>query len=335
MYLATIPSRTTRNAMMVFRNGNDNVAYGNHFINAGGIRVKEANNIFSYNNYFENSGVGGTMTAVSYDYISPNLKNINFLHNTFVDCGMINLGSGATNNTWANNIFKKSSGNIFAGSTSGISWAGNIYKGTLGISIPSGMTNADPLLNPIGYYGLSSASPAINASSASYPTMLDIANVDDDPLLLLDISGQARPNILTQKDVGAYEFINGGAMTRSPLTLSDVGPSFLGGPGAATSKPTTAPTTTPTAYPTTKPSNSPTASPTTKPTTAKPVTAKPVTAKPTTAKPTTAKPTTAKPTTAKPITKTPKIFRRALRGAAPLLDSRTFCEKPLRLSFTN
>ena len=27
------------------------------------------------------------MTAVSYDYISPNLKNINFLHNTFVDCG--------------------------------------------------------------------------------------------------------------------------------------------------------------------------------------------------------------------------------------------------------
>jgi len=162
--------------------------------------VKEANNIFSYNNYFETSGVGGTMTAVSYDYISPNLKNINFLHNTFVDCGMINLGSGATNNTWANNIFKKSSGNIFAGSTSGISWAGNIYKGTLGISIPSGMTNADPLLNPIGYYGLSSASPAINASSASYPTILDIANVDDDPLLLLDISGQARPNILTQKD---------------------------------------------------------------------------------------------------------------------------------------
>jgi hypothetical protein len=129
-----------QNAMMVFRNGNDNVAYGNHFINAGGIRVKEANNIFSYNNYFENAGVGGSMTAVSYDYISPNLKNINFVHNTFVDCGMINLGSGATNNTWANNIFKKSSGNIFAGSTPGISWAGNIYKGTLGISIPSGMT---------------------------------------------------------------------------------------------------------------------------------------------------------------------------------------------------
>ena len=56
--------------MMVFRNGNDNIAYGNFFINAGGIRVKEANNIYCYNNYFENSGVGGTMDAVKLDYQS-------------------------------------------------------------------------------------------------------------------------------------------------------------------------------------------------------------------------------------------------------------------------
>ncbi len=226
-------------AMMVFRNGNDNVAYGNFFIGSGGIRVKEANNIFCYNNYFENSGVGGTMNAVSYIYVSPNLQNINFLHNTFVECGLIDLASGATNNTWANNVFKKTSGSMFIGSPSGISWAGNIYSGTLGISIPSGMTNIDPQLvvNSNGYYGLSSTSPAIDVSSASYPAILDIASIDDDPSLLLDISGQARPATATQKDVGADEFTTG-TITNRPLVLADVGPTYLGGPGGGPVAPT-------------------------------------------------------------------------------------------------
>lgn len=223
--------RNNQNAMMVFRNGNDNVAYGNFFINAGGIRVKEANNIYCYNNYFENAGVGGTMNAVSYEYVSPNLKNINFLHNTFVECGLIDLASGATNNTWANNIFKKSSGNIFLGSSSGISWTGNLYQGTLGVLFPSGMTNTDPklALNSENYYVLSSLSP-INNSSSSYPAVLDIANIDDDPSLSLDISGQSRPLTKTEKDAGCDEFTNG-STTNHPLVLSEVGPSYLGGPG--------------------------------------------------------------------------------------------------------
>ena len=38
-----------QDAMLVFRNGDNNVAYSNFFINAGGIRVKEANNIYCYN----------------------------------------------------------------------------------------------------------------------------------------------------------------------------------------------------------------------------------------------------------------------------------------------
>jgi hypothetical protein len=223
--------RNNQNAMMVFRNGNDNVAYGNFFINAGGIRVKEANNIFCYNNYFQNAGVGGTMNAVTYDFITGNLKNINFLHNTFVECGLISLSSGATNNTWANNIFKKSSGNIFSGSSSGISWTGNLYQGTLGVSFPSGMTNTDPklALNSENYYGLSPLSP-INNSSSSYPAVLDIPNIDDDPSLSLDISGQSRPLTKTEKDAGCDEFTTG-STTNHPLVLSEVGPSYLGGPG--------------------------------------------------------------------------------------------------------
>lgn len=220
-----------QNAMMVFRNGDNNVAYGNFFIGAAGIRVKEANNIYCYNNYFENSAVQGALNPVGYSFISPNLININFIHNTFVDCGPIDLDTGATTNTWANNLFKKTTGNIFQGSASGISWAGNIHQGTLGITIPSGMSSANPrlALNTDGYYGLSSNSPAINAASANYPAILDIEGIDDDPSLMLDGSGQPRPAGATAKDVGSDEYTTG-TTTNRPLVLANVGPSYLGGP---------------------------------------------------------------------------------------------------------
>lgn len=229
-----------QNAMLVFRNGDNNVAYSNFFINAGGIRVKEANNIYCYNNYFENSGVGSSADAVSFVYVAPlvpptpasprtlNLNNINFIHNTFYDCGDIDLGgTGATSNTWANNIFIKSSGSIFNNANSGTSWTGNIRQGSLGISIPTGMSNTNPnlALNSDGYYGLSSTSP-VNNANVSYPAILNIANIDDDPTLLFDISGQARPSTVTLKDVGCDEYTTG-TTTNHPSTLAEVGPSYL------------------------------------------------------------------------------------------------------------
>ena len=106
------------------------------------------------------------------------LTNINILHNTFVNSGMIDLGgTGPAAVTFANNIFKKSSGSIFANPNGGTSWAGNIYNGTLGITKPaSGLTSADPklVLNSDGYYGLASNSPAIDAASSNYPAIIDI-----------------------------------------------------------------------------------------------------------------------------------------------------------------
>ena len=228
-----------QNAMLCFRNGDNNVAYSNFFINAGGIRVKEANNIFCYNNYFQNSGsTSGSFAAdaVTLLYVTPaalrtsNLVNINFIHNTFVDCANIDLGGiGATNTTWANTIFKKS-GTIFTNANSGTSWVGNIYQGTLGITINSGMTNSNPnlIINPDGYYGLSSSSPMDNANS-SYPTILDIAGIDDDFTLAYDISGQARPSTVTLKDVGCDEYTTG-TTTNHPLVLSEVGPDYLRAP---------------------------------------------------------------------------------------------------------
>ena len=229
-----------QNAMLCFRNGDNNIAYSNFFINAGGIRVKEANNIFCYNNYFENSGVGSTADAVTYVYVAPlnppttasprtlNLSNINFIFNTFYNCGDIDLGGiGATNNTWANNIFKKNSGDIFSNPNNGTTWLGNNYQGTLGINILSGMSNTNSFLtlNSEGYYGLSASSP-INNANANYPAILDISVLDDDPNLLFDISGQARPATVTLKDVGCDEYTTG-TTTNHPLALTEVGPSYL------------------------------------------------------------------------------------------------------------
>jgi hypothetical protein len=222
-----------QNAMLVFRNGDNNIAYSNFFINAGGIRVKEANNIFCYNNYFENSGVGSSADAVTYIYDTTTypvvLNNINFIHNTFYNCGTIDMGgTGATDNTWANNIFFKSSGAIFSNPNLGTTWVGNINQGTLGISINLGMTNTNPLLttNVDGYKGLSASSPAIDAASSSYPSVLDIAVIDDDPSLFFDGSGKSRPATITLKDVGSDEFTSG-ATSNHPLALSEVGPSYL------------------------------------------------------------------------------------------------------------
>jgi len=236
-----------QNAMLVFRNGDNNVAYSNFFINAGGIRVKESNNIYVYNNYFENCGDGIQSAPVKYLYdeksIKNHLNNLNFIHNTFVGGTSIELGklitlnnggiivTTFTNNTWANNIFMNTKARIFSEMVTGNSFAGNIYNGTLGISILPVMTNADPLLvtNADAYQGLSASSPAINAASSEYPPILDIANLNDDPGLLFDISGQARPSTVTSKDVGCDEYTTG-AKTNHPLSLSEVGPSYLGGP---------------------------------------------------------------------------------------------------------
>jgi hypothetical protein len=219
-----------------FRFGDNNIAYGNFFLNSGGIRIKVANNIYCYNNYFLNCGDGNITAPVKYVYDNtagvPHLGNLNIIYNTIIDGTAVEFDSHATGNTWANNILKKSSGSIFTGGSAGITWAGNMYQGTLGISIASGMTSTDPKLAPNsdGYYGLSATSPAIDAASASYPAVLDIAGVDDDPSLAFDISGQTRPSTVTLKDVGCDEYNATGAVINRPLKSTDVGASYLGGP---------------------------------------------------------------------------------------------------------
>ncbi|MFZ4455947.1 MAG: DUF7594 domain-containing protein [Bacteroidales bacterium] len=233
------------NAMFCFRNGDDNVAYGNFFIKSGGIRCKQSNNAWIYNNYFEMAGIGwdntlpGSGSRAIYFLTYPGYNNnYNVIHNTFYKCGEIEIQSGMTNCTWANNAIYSNSGNIFSnsGTTDGQTFVGNLYTGTLGLTIPSGMVKNDPklTLNSDGYYGLSATSPAIDAANASYTAIPDISNITDDPNLMLDISGQLRPTSVTLKDVGSDEYGTTGAVLNKPLTVSNVGPSYLGGPSTPT-----------------------------------------------------------------------------------------------------
>ena len=226
-----------QDAMLVFRNGDNNIAHSNFFIEAGGIRVKEANNIYCYNNYFYKSGLATASIpspagAVSYVYLDPidlrmsNLVNVNFMHNTFVDSDNFYIGtSGPVNNTWANNLFKKTSGPILSAVNSGISWSGNMYEGTLGLTNLPGMTAKTDLnltLNSDKYFGLGTNSSAIDAATTN-PAIYNILGLNDDTTLAYDGSGQSRTSL---KDVGADEFTTG-TITNRPLTLSEVGPSYL------------------------------------------------------------------------------------------------------------
>lgn len=222
--------RNNPDAMFVMRNGDSNVVYGNFFIRSGGIRVVEANDIWIHDNHFEFAGVGGSMHAFTYDSVSPNLTNVHVIHNTFYEPDVIDLAAGGTSNTWADNLFVKTSGNLFAGVPSGIRWTGNLYRGTLGsVTANDGLRAvSDPGLTagPNGFRTLVAGSPAIDAATTDYPAVRDIPGVDDDPAIALDVEGQARPADRALKDVGADEFSTG-ATTNRPLSVLDVGPSYL------------------------------------------------------------------------------------------------------------
>lgn len=208
--------QNNKEGMLVFRNGDDNMAYGNSFINAGGIRVKEASNIFCFNNYFENSGVGGGASSVYLEYLPGNLRNINFLFNTFHNCASIDLGGiGPTLNHWSNNLFVKTSGPIFMAPNRGTQWLGNIYQGSLGLPATVGLKfgapkfahKANDYYRPIVTSINRLASVAGYAKPVMYEGLIPVSPLSQDLLRSL------RPLKTNQWDVGAIQF------TKNPANI--------------------------------------------------------------------------------------------------------------------
>lgn len=224
----------------VFRTGNKNSAYGNFFINSGGIRVKEGANHMIYNNYFEGSTEAPALELMNFKLnqktkVGDPLNNIFVFNNTFYNSGVVQLGGAGDNPPknikFANNIFYKASGTILSDANNNAEFVNNLFYGgaDLGIKFNKNeFIKTDPLLvkNKNGFYGLSAQSPAINKSGINYPAILKNDVVENDADLMLDIEGQPRPANKTQKDIGCDEFSKDETKNH-PLKKSEAGPSYL------------------------------------------------------------------------------------------------------------
>lgn len=219
-------------AELVLRHGSEAVVYGNFFLRGkGGVRVREGQNHYIYNNYFFDLD---DRSIFLQNEDSDPLDNINVAFNTIIDCDEMILGGDdgddpPTNVTIANNIFTDPKDDIFDDATNQETWIGNIVFGDLGISLPvNGMTVANPLLeeNSDGYFELSENSPAIDAALSGYADLPQFPGMDPvDTQLLFDLMQQARPAAVEDKDVGSGEFPH--TVPVKPLaTEENTGPSY-------------------------------------------------------------------------------------------------------------
>lgn len=218
-------------AELVLRHGSEAIVYGNFFLNGkGGVRVREGQNHYIYNNYFYELDDRAIFLQ---NEASDPLDNINIAFNTIVDCSEVILGgSGSnrpTNVTFSNNIFAAPDNELFESATGTETWIGNIAFGNLGITLPTtGITVTDPLLvqNSDGYFGLSAASPAIDAAVAGYALLPQFEGMEEiDVNVLYDLMNQPRPSNITAKDLGASEFPH--TVSIQPIaTEANTGPSY-------------------------------------------------------------------------------------------------------------
>ena len=221
------------NSYVSYRNGNNNVCYGNFFLNSSGIRVKQASNISIYNNYFYNCSP--PITFINMTGLYPNLSiyqnGINMQNNTFYNCSSLSYGTRQTsNNTIANNIFYQTSNNVnmITGNLTGFQCLANYYFGNIGTTL-SGFTNLDPklALNNYGYFSILQNSPVVGKSVyTGLPPLLSLPNLDTDSSLALDITGNIR---VTPKDVGCKQILTkmNFLPINIPLSVSIIGPSYL------------------------------------------------------------------------------------------------------------
>ncbi|MEM8524212.1 MAG: chondroitinase-B domain-containing protein [Bacteroidota bacterium] len=216
---------------LVLRHGSEAVVYGNFFLNGkGGVRVREGQNHYIYNNYFYELDDRAIFLQ---NKSSDPLGNINIAFNTIIDCSEVILGGNGnhkpTQVTFANNLFANPDDNLFEEATRTETWINNIAFGDLGISLPaSGITATNPLLeeNSEGFFGLAENSPAINAAQVGYaaiPQFEGMEAVDTD--ILLDLMKQSRPVVVEEKDLGSNEYPHA-VLIRPMATEANTGPSY-------------------------------------------------------------------------------------------------------------
>jgi poly(beta-D-mannuronate) lyase len=221
--------KNNQEGMLVFRNGNDNMAYGNRFIDSGGIRVKEASNIFCFDNYFENSGFGDKAGTVNFDYVPGNLQNINFLFNTFIDSAPISTGGdGASLIRWSNNLFSNKIGPIFQDVSQGTKWLGNIYQGSTGLNsiagLKSGVLKFTKKFSDV--YRPSSTSAARSAAVSGFALPIMYPGLSPKKPFGRDLFKTLRPQRIGLWDVGAVQYSKV-SPTAAWVSSKTTGPRYL------------------------------------------------------------------------------------------------------------
>ena len=194
-------------AQLVFRSGNDNIAYGNVFLRSGGVRVKEASNVWVYNNYFDGEGLKMRKAPLELAYAEGHTQNITLVHNTFHRAMPIKLGGDGPHAIFANNIFSDPRDTVFVSDNQRSHFVHNLHTGQLGLKPSSGISEVDPLLidRGDGIFVPSAKSPAVGAASGAktYPRVMPMPTLTFDRDIALDMFGERRPT--KNKTIGAAE----------------------------------------------------------------------------------------------------------------------------------
>ncbi|GAA2109906.1 chondroitinase-B domain-containing protein [Streptomyces synnematoformans] len=225
----------TSQGVLSQRHGNRGSFYGNHFLGegkegTGGIRIYGQDHKI-YNNYFEGltgSGYDAALQIDGGDVDNSGALNAHWrvyraivVNNTFVD-NVSNIEVGANydlapvDSVIADNVVAGDRGKLINElmTPEDMAYAGNIAwptgSATVGVDEPSdAVRTVDPLLSPDGpLHRIGAGSPAIDGGTGGYGFVTD------------DMDGQPRTGVV---DAGADER-SSSAVTRAPLTASDVGP---------------------------------------------------------------------------------------------------------------
>jgi poly(beta-D-mannuronate) lyase len=216
----------TSAGMFSLRAGNNSSIYGNFFFQAaksgaGGIKLYEKNHTV-YNNYIDNAseysiliGAGDAYTSSSFSHAQ--VFGARIVHNTVVNANNrpVIMGHGSTlpptDVVFANNLLQGSA-TLFSNRVAAVGnsvYAGNLASSSDGLP-GSGFIVTDPRLSTInGLMRPTATSPGVDAGSATYAVPVTG-----------DMDGQLRDS---KPDIGADE-ISSAAITRAPLSTTDVGP---------------------------------------------------------------------------------------------------------------
>ncbi|PTX90951.1 chondroitinase-B domain-containing protein [Opitutus sp. ER46] len=246
-------------AQLALRHGDNCVVEGNFFFganlaNSGGVRIIGQNHVVR-NNYFQDLAGTGITAALVVQKGDPNwpatddastyevANNARIFHNTFLNCaqpfflGRNSSGTGALDPVGVevrNNIVQSTTGagvvfNLGYDSAA-IAFSGDyVYHpdGNYGVTGLPGVTYGPPSPDlvadaSLGYAIPSSTSPVLGLATETTPaTTLDV---------------RALPRPASGKDAGCYEREVTG-IGSGPLTRSDVGPEFYGGPAGSFTPP--------------------------------------------------------------------------------------------------